>query len=135
MKECNVEALFANHAQKYSGSRLCRAGILLYFPAGRGIAVRMPSTWGDDPNSAVVVRPQKMGRTISLIGNTLILEVASRPLTLQVYDLKGRTVYRKNINRSTALDLASMFKSRVLCIVAVHDQSETIFSRAVTIIK
>ena len=104
-------------------------GVVYRSTAGRGIAARMPAEWMDNP--VVGVRRPQTNRPhfsphVRLHGQTLTLTPPNgAPLTVSVYDLRGRTVFRKTYNSAVTLRSRDMVKARGSYVITVRDAAKT----------
>ncbi|MDG5816351.1 hypothetical protein QA601_14745 [Chitinispirillales bacterium ANBcel5] len=113
-------------------------GVVYRSTAGRGVAVRMPSEWSEQKGTSVAFtkRSSHSGNVV-VRGNMMHLNLPSEEqFRLRVFDLRGRTVYSRVFDRSTALSLNSLVNARGTFVASVHNsRNEPLFSRMFRVVR
>ncbi|MFP4242246.1 MAG: exo-alpha-sialidase [Chitinispirillaceae bacterium] len=111
-------------------------GVVYRSTAGRGIAVRMPAEWADEPVSSVVTGKSARLSSVCLKGNSLVLGSISEPLVVKVHNLRGQTVFRKEFRTSASLRLDSFVKTAGIYVISVQSRKKKlVFSRMFKMVK
>ncbi len=110
-------------------------GVVYRSTAGRGIAVRMPAEWVDDPSSPAEVKRDPLFKGVRFNRGTLVLAGNSEPLSVQIYNLKGRSVYRGSFSKAVELKLASLVRTQGFYVISVRSSGRELFGKVMHIIK
>lgn len=101
-------------------------GVVYKSTAGRGIAVRMPAEWADDPISPVAVSRNVRSRQAWISDNSLVLNTADGRLNVNVYSLSGRLVNSRSFTEPARLNIGSLVKAKGVYIIAVRNSADKV---------
>jgi len=110
-------------------------GVVYRSTAGRGVVARMPAEWLDNQVTSArrMARPPQRSPYVKFTGQVLTLTPSNGPLSVHVYDLKGRLLFNKTYTSPASLRTRDLVRARGSYIISVRDSAKkTVFRSKMT---
>ena len=117
-------------------------GVVYMSTAGRGIAVRVPSSWAmETPNTSGgsttrTVKPLSLGSASASLDNGFLqLQVDNKPLVVEVVSLSGRVLNHQLVSMSTIVPLSLIVPSHGMYVLHVSSGKQALLTKVVGLIR